>query len=274
MLTRRVCLEKAKGKFIYIIDADDYLCNKNALQIIKDTIMTFKCDMVFFNATSHDKTEPFFKYNYKNLETFEGEKLKLVYENLILGDSFNALWSKVFSRNLVDWDVDYKKYFDVRNGTDLFQTIPIVFNAKKIVYIDEILYYYQLDNNETSIIHNFNTKIFFSLREGFFRLYDKVKESEIDLSEFDNMLKMKYMKIVCTAAYKVRLIKKEDIKCGYEYLKEIGEDVFFRDIYKDVNIRNLGWCRAFIVKTLYIRKYKLLLLLIRIYYKFYLKYVK
>lgn len=82
----------------------------------------------------------FHGFPFRHLQKFENENRNMIYQLLLKGD-FNTLWNKVFKRELVDWDVDYSQYMNVKVSTDIFQIIPIVSNANKMVYLDEPYYY-------------------------------------------------------------------------------------------------------------------------------------
>lgn len=223
LFTRRRCLEEANGKFIYIMDADDYLIDENALKNIKEIISDIKCDLLFFNSTIKETKEPFDVYPFKNMQIFEGEFLNEIYKIIVKGDGFNALWNKIFSRELVDWEEDYSNYNHVTNGTDMFQMIPIVFNAKKIVYCSDVYYFYRFDNNSSSIIHKFKPTMYASLRENFLRLIKEVKNREIKFEKIDAILANRFMKIASTSAYKIRLINKQGDINSIEFLKKLGK---------------------------------------------------
>lgn len=223
LFTRRRCLEESNGKYIYIMDADDYLIDKSALKKIRDILSMTSCDVVFFNCTTDGKNK-FFDIPYTNGRIFENEELITLYKDLISNHWFNPLWNKVFARELVDWDSDYSEYKDVTNGTDLFQSIPIISNAKKIYYLDEILYYYQTDNNSNSIVHKFKPTIYFSNRTNFLRLVQYSNEWNIEESEKEKMLRTAFMRSLCTAVSKTKLIQESDNIDKKTYIKEILKD--------------------------------------------------
>lgn len=223
LFTRRRCLKESNGKYIYIMDADDYLIDKNALQKLHDILSTTSCDVVFFNCTTDGKNN-FFDIPYKNGTIFENQELITVYKDLISQHWFNPLWNKVFARELVDWDSDYSEYKDVTNGTDLFQSIAIISNAKKIYYLDEILYYYQTDNNSSSIVHKFKPTIYLSNRTNFLRLVQYSANWNIEVDERDRLLRSAYMRTICTAISKAKLIQESDNTEKKTYIDEILQD--------------------------------------------------
>lgn len=252
LLTRRRCLEESIGEYIYMIDADDYLIDKDALKKIKEAIEKTNCDLVFFNATAD--TDKLYSYNFCHEQIFEGEGLKEIYDLILTTKSMNSLWTKVFSRNLVDWDTDYEEYKNVSIGTDFFQGFPILSNASKMVYLDEIYYYYR--KTEGSIVHKFNNNLAYSLKAGHSRLCECAKNWKYKVPDMELKLANRYMLTSSTMVFKGRLLK--DRKKIYDYIKSIGDDSFFIDNYANADLKNLNFFRKVIIKLLANKHYKIL----------------
>ena len=256
LLTRRDCLHYSSGEYLYVMDADDYLIDKNALRIIRNTIETYHNDLVIFNCvSSKDITKKYFNIPFHDKEQIRGEDLKRLYECLISGYCLNPLWNKVFSRTIVDWGDDYSGLKEITNGTDMYQSIPIVSLAKSATYIDESFYSYTIDDNSRIILHTFKPTIYYSMKRNFLRLIEYSKRWEHKPEKIKELLKRKYMRICSTAAYKIRLIRKEDRLDRVNYLMEIAEDSLFRKYY---TINGVPVKRAVIVFMLYHKMYYLL----------------
>ena len=172
----------------------------------------------------------------------------------------NSLWNKVFSRNLVDWNVDYTSYTYITNGTDMFQMLPVVFNAKRILYFSDVLYHYTTDS-ENSIVHKFNRNVYVSLRENYLRLEELIETNNNKIKNMDRILRKRFLYIASTSAYKIRLCSDEKIK--NEYILEIARDKLFRKNYYFFSLKDIGIARWIIVTLLYLKWNKLLLFLIK-----------
>lgn len=262
LLTRRRCIKESRGDYLYIMDADDYLNDINAIKIIKNVINEYNSDLVLFNATTKNK-DFCYSYPFRDKEIFENNNLDKIYKCLVEGDELNSLWNKVFSRDLVDWQVSYEQFGFIKNGTDMFQVIPLIMNAKKVVYIDKALYFYRVDNNE-SIVHKFNPYVYDSLKANLARLYKEIKDHGKISPEIDELFSLRYMKIVSTAAFKVRMIRNNEHD-GYKYLRNIGNDLTFREYYKKCNKKKLSLFRRVIVRALFNNRYMLLFKMIQVY---------
>ncbi len=260
LFTRRRCLEEAKGEYIYIMDADDYLLSTEMLSILKKEIIQTGSDLVFFNATNNESLlKPYFSYPFRENCLFEGASLKKIYEYILSNHGFNPLWNKVFHRDLVDWNEDYSAYDKVTNGTDFFQMLPIVTNAKKILYLPYVWYFYRTDNNSSSIVHKFSPTLYYSMRINWARLKEYSTLWGIDEQKRSNALRRRMMMITSTAANKVRLVRGVSLKKKTRYLKEVGEEALFREAY---STREIGIVRSIIVFLLYHRMYLLLAILL------------
>lgn len=162
LLARREGLKIASGSYILSIDSDDTLM-PNSLEKIKKCIEITQCDVLFFDAISEfENRNSIYNYPFSNMEIFEREKKKNIYSLIYNGTSFNNIWNKVIKMELVGKEADYHDFRNVTLGEDLLQVLPIVTNAKKIVYLDQKCYYYR--KNEFSMTQTFNPASFSSIR--------------------------------------------------------------------------------------------------------------
>lgn len=254
LLTRRVCIEESKGEFLYIMDADDFLIDKKALEKIHRYIERYKYDILFFDCTINTKSKSqLFKFPFKNEQVYEGNSLYDIYKYHISHNGLKPLWNKVFSKKLIDREEDYSRYSSITNGTDFFQSTPIILRAKKILYINQVFYFYRTDNNE-SIVHTFKPSILYSGIQNFLRLRRELAKQKKLTKEFERLLGIAYLKMISTTVYKLRLIENDELKS--DYLKRIKKDKMFNEYYP---LRNkLPLKRSIILFLLYAEQYKIL----------------
>ncbi len=257
LLTRRRCLQESKGDFCYIMDADDYLLSDKVFQIIKSHIEDNGCDLVFFEATNNVDRIRYFQYPFNDEKIFKGDSLNEIYNFMIKTDKLNSLWNKVFSRELIDWDFDYNRFAYVGNGTDMFQSVPIILGAKKIQFINQVFYFYQT-NNENSIVHRFNSSVYISLKASYQRLVDEIKKHDLMSDYVHKELSVRYMNLATTSAYKARLIKFEEKEKCINYLRSIAEDPFFLETCERVSLSEISMFRRIIAWSLIKGHYELL----------------
>ena len=141
-------LEEAEGDYIYFFDPDDIL-EKNTFELAYNSAVENKSDMVVFKANIFDKDgisnrQIFFYYN----KTIKKEKFNnLTFEdikNYVLKGGY-APWSKLYKKEFLDAYDDFK--FDLGLA---FDDVPFhvksMVRAKKISFVNKILYHYRVDN--------------------------------------------------------------------------------------------------------------------------------
>lgn len=241
LLTRRICLEEAKGQFIYLMDSDDKLVEIDAFKKICKVIQQTHCDMVIFEATNNDVTKkPLLNFPFKHMEVFENNERKKLYELFVTGTSMNHLWNMVFSRELVDFKTDYTIFNEVICGTDLFQAIPLVSNANKIVILKNVFYYHRTTNG--SVTRSFNKNAIKSFKIVHLRLEEYLNRWDmLDRVTIRDFLSVKKMRGCIAAIIRIQYSDKmlnnrmEFIK----YLENIVEDPYFKDNMSSFNILSI-----------------------------------
>lgn len=161
--TRREMFNYSKGEWIWTIDADDMVPD-NAVSAIMSKIADGGFDMILFDYYRMTSTEQVIMHQlpFSDGTVFdENNKMKL-YELIVSGSRANQLWNKVFKKELIDFDADYTKYY-VKKGTDIVQTLPLITNAKRILYSQAPVYCYNTIN-QNSLSHAFKDYTFTSLK--------------------------------------------------------------------------------------------------------------
>lgn len=230
-LTRRALLREAKGEYLCFIDADDNYIRNDALSMIKRTIIESQCDMVFFDATSDLSTmKKKFNYPYKNGEVFEGDRISEIYRLFVNTKKFQHLWNKVFSRTLVDFEQPDNSfgYRMLRDG--VYQIVPLISRANRIVYLDKVLYYYRTDNEE-SVSHSFSIDFYFSMVDLHKRILECSKQWKYKNVNTDEYVKAGCTTDMCIAAIKSRNLPNDANMTRFEYIKMISKEQLFRQQY-------------------------------------------
>lgn len=260
LLTRRKCFSEARGDYFYVIDADDYLLDNNMLALIKRTIQKWNSDLVFFRFTRTKDMRPLIDYPFKKDRVLDSDSIKVIYRSMLTDDSMKSLWNKVFSRELIDWNEDYNQYAEVSNGTDFFQLIPIISAAKRIVYLDNVWYYYS--NTPNSIVNRFNPLTYSSLKALNDRLSAYSLHWGIDASECEKLLARKRVLDAISSVIKIRYVDRKQNKTRIDYIKRIGDDDTFRESYEAVDCKSIAFKKRIFAYLLYRRKYTILNLIL------------
>lgn len=154
-MARRNAIAKAAGEFCLFLDSDDYW-DSDLLQTIDQTIRAFDCDIVIFNYQRVSEKGVLIavaKPVFLDKAIFDQGNKQQLFQEMIGSSNLNKLVCKAVKRSIID-DANYTQYKNIRNGEDLLQSLPLLFHATKIVYIDKVMYNYRMV--ATSIIHTFN----------------------------------------------------------------------------------------------------------------------
>lgn len=148
--TRCFGVERTTGEFVLFLDADD--CYRaNALELVRKAIVDNSADIVMFDYSSD--------VNFSSgtmdvsFETNCVLEKRTVYREFFKR-SINSIWNKAFARKLAPSKEHLSKYLDVKVGEDAIQTGCVLREAERIVYIDEVLYFYR--QHEESVMHSYN----------------------------------------------------------------------------------------------------------------------
>ena len=148
MMTRRRGFREARGDYFLCLDSDDYWISDRVLERVREMIETEHCDLLLFNyiAGKEDpaKNQNIVLFDHPDGHVFAGESKKELYRKLLIGRDLNAIWAKVPARTVVDVDVDYAPWKpDICRGEDMFQSYPMLTNARRIGYIREPMVHYR-----------------------------------------------------------------------------------------------------------------------------------
>lgn len=148
MMTRRRGFREAKGDYFICVDSDDKLYEPHALEKIHDMIVSTCCDLAIYNyvygAGGGRPERKSALMDCENGHVFEGEEKMRLYEKLLTSNNMNNMWIKCPARHVVDLDVDYSQWKkDICRAEDLFQSYPMLTNAKRVAYMTDPLYFYR-----------------------------------------------------------------------------------------------------------------------------------
>lgn len=150
-LTREFGIQKSTGEYIGFLDADDFLDNN----FVKNLIDCIQCngypEVICFEYALWNETiikKYLLSLNNQEIRFDDLESRKNVYCQMIDGTLTGSMWSKVFKSKLIKSSVvDSSIVRNKRFAEDTFQSFSVMANAKSIVYLKKLLYYYR-DNAE------------------------------------------------------------------------------------------------------------------------------
>lgn len=150
MHTRRYALERAQGDYYVFLDSDDYL-SLDTLETLSRYIAETGADCVIYGfewlrpeGTSHIKCS---SYDCGRVITDKRELYNIVFND----EAYNSLWRKCAKASCFDGR-DHSRYYHIKRGEDLLQSLEILENAGSFLLIPETLYCYRV--NPASITHS------------------------------------------------------------------------------------------------------------------------
>lgn len=151
LLTRRRAIRESTGDWIVHLDSDDYML-PGALSAIKNAAITNHADLVIYKIIygQHDLNDMSVesKLPFRDGQLFAGDLYPLKMQ-LLAGGYMTAIYQKAAKREIVDVSCDYSKWKNVSLSEDYLQSLPLLNNASKAVYLDRANIYYRY--NESSI---------------------------------------------------------------------------------------------------------------------------
>lgn len=227
--TRCIGVECAIGEFIVFVDSDDKI-KPDTLKILKKHLLSDNLDMVIYNLARFDEKKVFSNSEnvFQDCSIFEKNNKEKIFEQLLISSKINSMCLKVVRRDCFDCE-EILAYPDVRNGEDLLHTLPVITNAKKIKYIDEVLYLYRINNESMTRVFNYNNYTGIGIRYNALKKY--LRKWEMDKPKYFSLLNKYYLRDIA----KIAVYHKNNVK-GFEkdyhdMLREIINDSIFNSVY-------------------------------------------
>lgn len=150
----------SRGKFIFFIDSDDYLTDRQTLQNLYDVSIRYQSDITMANLAYGDNYKPLERQNVKTYKPYNGKKF------LLLEKDYMFSVNKLYKRSLLKESGLFLP--ELRTYEDCEFTPRVYSHAKTIVLIDHVTYHYRQHGD--SITHQ-EISI-----DDVFKLISKVKE--------------------------------------------------------------------------------------------------
>lgn len=146
MRAREVLLHRAAGKYVFFVDADDWIVPT----LLEETLNCAEktgSDVVMFEYTqTTDAGEARRRQDalYPDGTVFEGEGRTRLYERFACGNALNHLWDKLIARDLFFCEYERNSNHHIyQTGEDKFLLFPVFAWAKRLCYLSRPLYFYR-----------------------------------------------------------------------------------------------------------------------------------
>ena len=143
--TRNIGLDYAVGKYIYFMDADDWM-DESLLQCAVERMEETNADIVQFGAIyERDDGKRSEQYFWPGKEILTKDEIKKDFF-YYWRENRNSLWIHLFRREIVKTI----KFENIIIGEDISYIMDALCNAEKIAYIAKALYHYRYVEGSTS----------------------------------------------------------------------------------------------------------------------------
>ena len=252
LLARNEAIRQATGDVVLFLDADDCL-RKDALMRIHETFEKYRCDMVIYNhSTTPDFDKACAVVPFAADTCMEAEEKKQLYRLLCDVSYLNGLCFKAVRKEIADLLLQHAQWHQVTNGEDLLCTLPLVTRAEKIVYLDQVLYYYR--KRPGSVVHTFHFKRLQSIKT-----VHQEFERYIDIWQMPELHPRHYAREVRSWIEAMRLMIENRSAIGADAmqsgLKAMAEDAYFRNACEKMDVSQLSPYNRLLAVCLYKRKY-------------------
>lgn len=144
---RNYAIEKSTGKFIVLMDADDWL-EKDAIEKMVEIQCKYNCDIVkinYFINSSENKIIDKGRYQKYQNRLIDIEKYKEdIIADILLGNISAYTWSMLIKKEIIKEELYFEKNVHLEDKIFL---IKLINNVKNIFFSSEILYHYFLNVN-------------------------------------------------------------------------------------------------------------------------------
>ena len=153
-LSARVAgIAQATGEYFIFLDSDDTL-EYNALEIIHKKICETKSKCIIYpfhivdNGRIISKSCDVSKYGLFNDK-------REIYNIIFNNQEFNSMCCKAIHVSLIS-DLDYQKYYGVKYGEDLLQSLDILRKTPSVYFMEKPLYNYQMNTQSATHMRNYD----------------------------------------------------------------------------------------------------------------------
>ena len=207
---RNAALNDSKGNYIYFMDSDDYL-DLDGLNKLHSLSQENDLDLVLFKLLNFNEKTGEKDYDYSNMpflldigkDVFSYQDFKY---DLLKVDVSPC--NKFFKRELVE----NKRFLEGLIFEDNAFYIDYIFDAERIYFLDEILYYRRIKND--SVITKASKK-----HADIIEVYDHIYRKFKDKGMYPEFREMLFMRKIDSIYYRFSLIKPECKQYYYNHMK-------------------------------------------------------
>jgi glycosyltransferase involved in cell wall biosynthesis len=251
----------AKGEYIINCDPDDYFSD-SAFQIIREKLKMYTPDVLLFNMTEvRESTQTAFSNNiFTDCEESWVTKKQIIQEYL---QSYQivSMCTKVFRRDCLNFDIDYRAFGRVQHGEDTLQSAEIFDLADTYYYVNKPLYNYRIGIGMTG---KFDAQ--------YFTTFEKVLDVVVSFSQKNvvddghQLVGMRVLSVTGRAITQLRYASNYSIRMKKEFLSNIVESPLlqkFLDTFR-LNAKKMQRDHVLLLRLLMNRHFLTIVILLKI----------
>ncbi|WP_312066000.1 glycosyltransferase [Leuconostoc lactis] len=233
--SRNLGIEKSHGKYLYFMDADDYLAD-DAFEILKNTIEIRQSQVILFGFTAvlDDTFSKMFGSDQVQDDHFSfstvNERVKMM-SRVYFANNLYVVWNKVYLRDfIINKNI---KFPNNRTAQDAFFNIDVFKHLETFSWISNQLYYYIVNRKNS----NQNT-----IKSKFLDEYKLLKQLELltntDVGNIDldllinsERLRIAYNEIEFSYVQNPKLVK--ELISNNAQLRSVIQEIDFKIFLKD-----------------------------------------
>lgn len=255
--SRNIGIEASRGKYLYFMDADDYLA-EDAFEVLKNNIESKQCQVMLFGFTAVlDNTfSKIYESDRVQDECFSpstmNERLSII-SKIYFANSSYAVWNKVYLRDfLVKENI---KFPNTRTAQDAFFNIEVFKKVETFCWVSDRLYFY-IVNRENSNQNAIKSKFldeYELLQQLELLTSNDSKSSNVNLFINSERLRIVNNEIKFLYRQNPKLVKKafSNNKKLYSVIQEIDFKIFLKNTIQIRNVLNYILLRSKLGLTLY-----------------------
>lgn len=149
---RSIGISNADGDYCVFLDSDDYI-RKDTLEVLAKFIKEYGSDVIIYGFSRVTENGQVMYIVSDDLALQMTDK-KSVYLKILKDETYNAVWRKAVRREFIGTE-NLEKYYSVKHGEDLIQTMEFLQNVRSISFIPDVLYSYR--DNPRGVMNTYVT---------------------------------------------------------------------------------------------------------------------
>lgn len=249
---RKRGIGEAKGEYYLFLDSDDKI-NSSLLEVLNDEIQKHtSADIIVYNASRKEGYEdPIYDYSIplNSIRLYQGKDKEFLYSIIIRTHNLNSMCLKCFRNRLFEGESrEDNSVYNIRNGEDLLQLLPLITKAKQVICINKALYFYRA--NDSSASRKYSPTYFESRKIVYESIVKYIGIWNLDYKKYYVEFHTRISNNICDAIYNIRFA---DRKSQLEKIQEILVSNWMYKVIDNADMYKLNFANKMMVLMIKMR---------------------